>query len=302
LLFFTASNPSIFMGGMLGESKFDILKRIPRDYIPNTALIRIPTTPDAVLETVQKNGFVFPVIFKPDIGERGYMVKRINNEQEITDYLKKIKTHFIIQELVDLPLECGVFYMRYPNKSNGVITSLVLKEMLFVQGDGQSTLEELILGKDRAKLKWETLKHTYSSQLNQVIPAGEEFVLNAIGNHCLGTKFINGEKFINDKLTKTFDDMSKQIDGFYFGRYDLRTASMEDLYNGKVKIMELNGCGAEPGHIYEPGYSLFKALNVLYHHWRNLFLISRENRRQGVKYLTIKEGWRAYQTFKSVIR
>src|SRR5687767_6644859 len=39
LLFFTASNPSIEMGGMFGESKFEILKRFPPTLIPKTIVV-----------------------------------------------------------------------------------------------------------------------------------------------------------------------------------------------------------------------------------------------------------------------
>jgi hypothetical protein len=28
---------------------------------------------------------------------------------------------------------------------------------------------------------------------------------------------------------------------FYFGRYDIKTKSVKDLYEGKFKIIELNG-------------------------------------------------------------
>ena len=86
------------------------------------------------------------------------MVERINSEDDIDKYLLKMKFDFIIQELVDLPLEYGIFYMRFPHHEKGVVTSIVMKEMLSVTGDGKSTLQELILNKDRAKLQWQKLK------------------------------------------------------------------------------------------------------------------------------------------------
>ena len=138
--------------------------------------------------------------------------------------------------------------------------------------------------------------------MSMVIPKGIEIVLNTIGNHCLGTKFINGEEYINGKLHATFDQISKQIEGFYFGRYDLRCASIEDLYEGKIKIVELNGCGAEPAHIYQPGYSLRKALGVMYHHWKNLFTISMQNHKRGVKFMSSKEGWKLYKEFTKAVQ
>ena len=155
--------------------------------------------------------------------------------------------------------------------------------MLTVVGDGKSSLKKLILDKDRAKLQWDTLKEVYHDRLNEILPLGKPIELVSIGNHCLGTKFLDGSHLITRELSETFDSISKQIDGFYFGRFDLRCASLHDLYKGNFKIMELNGCGAEPAHIYHPGYSIHKALRVLFEHWKNIFIISRENTRTGSK-------------------
>jgi hypothetical protein len=302
ILFFSASNPGILMGGMFGESKYQVLKLIPEQFTPKTVLIQYPFSYRQVLAVLRENGFEFPVIFKPDLGERGFMVKRIFNEADVEAYVLKIKANFIIQEFIDLPVECGVFYTRFPDDLKGSVTSLVLKEMLMVTGNGVSTLQELIQDKPRAKLQWGTLKEVYAENLSDVLPEGKTIELNVIGNHCLGTKFLNGEHYINEKLSNTFDNISKQINGFYFGRFDLRCASLEDLYEGKIKIMELNGCGAEPAHIYQPGFSLWKALGILTTHWRNMYKVSIQNHKRGVSYLSLKEGKRLYKQFKAALQ
>lgn len=286
---------------MLGESKFDVLNLIPARYKPKTIRITYPATSADVEKALKENGYQYPIIFKPDLGERGFMVKRISSEHEIQPYLDALKKDFLIQELVDLPIECGVFYTRFPNEENGKVTSVVLKEMLTVTGDGNSTLEDLILAKPRAKLQWEKLKEVYATRLSSVVAEKETLTLNMIGNHCLGTKFLDGGYLINEKLSTAFDTISKQINGFYFGRFDLRCASFEDLYEGKIKIMELNGCGAEPAHIYNPGFSLWKAFGVLFTHWRNMFVISVQNHKRGVPYMSFTEGKTIYKKFKSAI-
>jgi hypothetical protein len=298
ILFFTASNPGIAMGGMFGESKYDVLKKIPSQYIPKTIRIEAGSSKEDVMKVIAENGFQLPVIFKPDLGERGFMVKQIKSENDIHHYLKQLPFSFLIQELVDLPLEFGVFYTRFPQEEKGYVNSVVMKEMLHVVGDGSTNLKELILQKDRAKLQWNTLEFTYQDRLEEVLEKGEVFELVSIGNHCLGTMFLDGSHLINDKLSETFDGISKQIDGFYFGRYDLRCKSLNDLYEGNIKVMELNGCGAEPAHIYQPGYSLVKALGVLFRHWRNIFLIARQNVKRGTAYTTIKDGKVYYKRFK----
>lgn len=286
------------MGGMFGESKADILDQIPSRYIPKTIVIDHRSTPDQVLAAMSRNGFKFPVIFKPDLGERGFMVKRINNEDDIGGYLKNVRVRFLIQELITLPLEFGVFYQRYPSHVTGTVTSIVMKEMLYVVGDGKSTLEQLILDKPRAKLQYRKLKESYGARLSEIIPAGQSIELVSIGNHALGTKFLNGNHLITQKLTNSFDSISKSITGFYFGRFDLKCSSFEDLQNGNVKIVELNGCGAEPAHIYDPDFKIVDAVQVLFRHWRTIFEISRENHRRGVPFVSFSEAKTYYRKFK----
>ena len=300
IFFFSASNPEILMGGMLGESKFDVLKLVPDEIKPRSILVQLPSSVSDILTTLNKHQLDFPVVFKPDLGERGWMVKIIRSSADVEQYLSEIRIDFIIQELVDFPLEFGVFYVRYPNDSNGRVNSITMKDFLHVVGDGSSTLEELILKKDRAKLQWETLKISHRDQLKNIPAEGVKVELVPIGNHCLGTTFLNGNHLITDRLNASFDRISKQIKGFYFGRFDIRCASFEDLENGRIKVMELNGCGAEPAHIYQPGFSLAEAFKVLFTHWRNLYVISTQNHSRGVPYLSFREGSAIYKRFKSL--
>lgn len=297
-LFFSASNPGIEMGGLLGESKFDVLKKIPPQYVAKTIFIEKGSDLKQVLEKMQQVNLAFPVVFKPDLGERGYRVKRIYNEEQASDYVKGFRFNFLVQELIELPYEFGVFYKALPSNVNGKVFSVVGKEMLTVTGNGASTLQELILKKDRAKLQWGTLKIIHKDSLTKVLDKQTQMVLNPIGNHCLGTTFLNNNHLINDRLHAAFAKISNQIEGFYYGRYDLRCASMEDLYSGKVKIMELNGCGAEPAHIYQPGYPIWKAMGVMLNHWRNIFIIAVENKKRGIDFLTLKEATAYYKKFK----
>jgi hypothetical protein len=287
------------MGGMFGESKFEVLNKVPDDLKPKTILITHDVEAESVSALITQNAFTLPVIFKPDVGERGFMVQKISSVSEIGAYLKKLKCDFLIQDLVDLPLEFGVFYTRFPEDENGCVTSVVGKEMLTIIGDGILTIEQLILSKPRAKLQWPTLKEKYASRLCEVLPAGTSLQLVSIGNHALGTKFLNCNHLINEKLSMAFDKIAKHIDGFYFGRFDLRCKSVEDLYDGRVMILEVNGCGAEPAHIYQPGFSLFTAVGVLIRHWKNIDIIASQNKKRGVRYTSHSDAKVHYRRFKS---
>ncbi len=300
LFYFSASNPSILTGGMMGESKYDILRRIPDSIKPKTVLIKLPITPNKVIDTIKQHGLSFPLIFKPDLGERGWMVRRIYDETDTEKYLSEIKIDFLVQELVDAPFEFGVFYIRFPSQPNGFVNSITGKEFLSVTGDGKKTIRELILEKDRAKIHWKTLKQRYAGRLTEILSPGERLELVSFGNHCLGTMFLDKNHLITSKLINAFDSISKQIDGFYFGRFDVRCKSIEDLENGKIKIMELNGCGAEPSHIYQPGSSLLAGVRTLITYWQNMYRVSSENHKRGVPYLSFKEGKEIYHRFRKL--
>jgi hypothetical protein len=299
LFYFSASNPGILTGGMMGESKYEVLQLVPDGVKPKTILIKLPASAESVMQTLTREGLQFPLVFKPDMGERGWMVRKIKNVDDVTQYLREIKIDFIVQEWVDLPLEFGVYYVRFPENENGFVNSITGKQFLTVTGDGKRTLQQLIMANDRAMLQWNILQAKYQSQFETILPAGENLELVSIGNHCLGTTFVNANHLITTRLSASFDSISQQIKGFYFGRFDLRCATLQDLENGNVKIVELNGCGAEPAHIYHPYASLWAGMRDLIRHWQNMYEVSRQNHQRGVPYLSYVEGKKIYKNFKA---
>src|ERR1043165_6042637 len=59
LVFFSASNPGILMGGMFGESKFDVLEKVPREIKPATILIKYGSSASQIVRRMQSTGLVF---------------------------------------------------------------------------------------------------------------------------------------------------------------------------------------------------------------------------------------------------
>ena len=289
--YFSAANPSIENGGLHGESKWKILEMIPREYLPQSALVREQDDENQLDTILQKNNFQFPIIAKPDLGARGWNVQRIHSREELSDYRRRMPVDFILQDFVDYPVELSVFYFRKPGASKGKISSITMKELLHITGDGISTMRQLIEAKPRAFLQKDVLEREWAGQLENVIPAGEKVELVPYGNHCRGAMFVNYNDYIDGQLESVFDTISRQIDGFYYGRFDLRCAGMEDLRAGKnFKILELNGVSAEPGHIYHPGYSFWQAQKDIFYHINTIFDISVANHRQHkVPYLRYSE-------------
>ena len=280
--YFTAANPGIEHGGVFGESKRQILAKIDKKYLPRAIFCKQSECWAVVEQRLIDEGLNYPVIAKPDVGERGSQVVKIESDSALQQYLKEAGEPFIVQEFIDYPLELGILYYRLPISGKSGITSIVRKEFLTVQGNGKSTLSELIKTNERAHLQWKTLSLRFFSRLSEVIPEGEKILLEPIGNHCKATKFLSAQHLINARLVEVFDRISASIEGFCFGRFDLKVASVEALQKGEqIRILELNGVTSEPGHIYDPSLNLWRAYRDTARHMRVMFRVSQENRQLG---------------------
>jgi len=177
------------------------------------------------------------------------------------------------------------------------VSSITLKEFLTVTGNGKSSIVELMQKSTRARFQIKRLKKEMGDAIDRIPSTHEKVLLEPIGNHCRGTRFINCNHLINDDLNAAFDKISVPIKGFYYGRYDLKAKTIVDFQKGNhIKIMELNGASSEPGHIYDSAFSLIKAYRDLLYHWKRLANISAINIKNGLKpvsfVLIIKTYWK----------
>lgn len=297
LAYFTVANPGIELGGFYGESKTGILDLIDKQYLPKSVLVDYSSEIGSIMDRMKEILLSFPVIVKPDVGERGNQVTLVHNQEDLLVYNIKSKSKYIIQEYIDYTIELGVLYSRMPDLQKGEVTSITLKEFLIVTGDGKSTILQLMQKSLRARFQIARLSREFGDKMNMILKVGESKLLEPIGNHCRGTKFIDNNYLINDKLNEVFDRICLPIEGFYYGRFDLKVKSIEDLYKGEnIRIMELNGASSEPGHIYDPSLTLNKAYKDLLIHWKRLADISKGNMKLGFKpvsfLLIIRSYWK----------
>lgn len=298
LFFFSAANPGIETGGLIGESKFSILQKIDPRYLPVTLYFDHASPVQTVVDNIRNSGLQFPFIVKPDIGQGGWLIELIRDEGELREFLKTIRMPFIAQEYVDDPLEFGVLYYRYPDQTSGTISSVAWKELLTVIGDGTSTILQLLNKVPRAKKQITRLQVKKNINLNRIPGFGERVVASFAGNHSYGTTFHNYNHINDAQLTGIFDKVCCGIDGFYFGRFDLRCKSIEALKRGEFKILELNGVGSEPLHIFDPNEKLFNAYSSALSHWDAIYRISKLNR-QASMFMNWRE---AVDVYKKVTR
>ena len=287
LCFFTPANPKIFTGGTGMESKFQTLLLIPPEYRPNTIYVPKGQAFSAVQAHLKKGKLSFPIILKPDVGYRGLLVHLVKTETELKNLLHTFRVNFIIQEYIPYPEEFGILYYRFPRQAKGQISSITLKDFLHVKGDGKSTVRQLMLGKSRTSLQFERVQNERSELMEKIPAVNEKVYLGKIGNHSRGTTFLNGNHLIDQQLIDTFDQISSQIEGLFYGRFDVKCPNLDALRAGKnIKIIEINGILAEPAHIYDPLKSNYwKALRDIAKHWLLIGRISSKSHQMGIPYL-----------------
>lgn len=306
----TIANPSFPGGGLVGESKSQILDllhhHLPAWVAKSVKLHRDRTLPEwqqleHAIQAMFERGLSLPVVAKPDLGCRGVGVQLIKTSAQLKQYIERFPKgeDFILQEFVDQEGEAGVFYCRHPRQSTGRIISLTLKYFPYVYGDGVRTLEQLMRNDRRAGHLVRLYLERHQDRLNWVPAHGEVVRLAFAGSHSRGTIFRDGTHLVTAAMEARFEDLARNIPEFYFGRFDVRFRSFASLQNGEdFTIVEANGAGAECTHIWDHKMSLWQAWRDLMFQYRVLFEIGAANRARGFVPQALKEVYRWYQREK----
>lgn len=293
LWFFSASNPTLTFGGFEGEGKKEMYAQLPPGSFPTTVFVMPGEDFESVKAKIAAAGLAYPFAVKPDAGMKGLLFRKIENEAQLLDYHSRIPVEYLVQAWVDLPVELSVFYVRHPTEQRGAITGMTEKELLHVVGDGQSTVWELILENPRARDYRSEMRQKHEAVLSKILPKGEIFLLAIAANRNRGARLHNQKHLIDRELLGFFDHLSHHSSAFFYGRYDIKCASVEDLKRGKnYSILEFNGAGAAPNHIYHCGLTVWAAWAEIRRHWRLLADISAHNHQHGHRYWPFWEGLR----------
>jgi hypothetical protein len=237
----------------------------------------------------------FPVILKPDIGMVGKGLVKISSHDQIPDRLPKANEAYLLQKFCDYPLEFGVFYVR----TNGVsrITGINQKHYPSVTGDGRQTVDQLAHQHPRYNEHWQSFLQYLDLER---VPANNETVeLSFIGSHTLGCLFTDDSHLVSDKLSSAVFSVCDPIQGFNYGRLDVKAESVEDFVNGKFVVIEINGVSSLPTHMYDPNYTLFDSYRHFFAHARDLALSAHEQRAQPMELMPLLDVARHIRYAKS---
>ncbi|MEX0774228.1 MAG: alpha/beta fold hydrolase [Phycisphaeraceae bacterium] len=293
----SAANPAIPLGGFVGESKLDILARLPAEHVLFACRIEggEPAVRfDALRQHMLEQGLDYPIVLKPDVGERGAGVRLVQSPADAQAYFAAHAEPVLAQQFHPGPYEAGIFYYRIPGETRGRIFAVTDKHFPLLSGDGRHTIEELIWRHPRYRMQAGTFLARLGDQAERVPAAGQTLRLAMAGNHCQGTLFRDGMHLVTPELEAAIDAIARHDPDFHFGRFDVRYSDPARFQQGlDLAIIELNGITSEATSLYDPNHSLLSAYRTLYRQWALLFRIGALNRRRGHQPAKLRDLWRA---------
>lgn len=301
---FSTSNPGMTFGSFFGLTKSEVYALLPEDTYPDTVLISPNDSFEVVLGKIVTKQLQFPFIAKPDVGMVGLLVRVIENEAQLRSYHDFVKVDWIAQTFVDYEVEVGLFYVRHPNEEKGKIVGLSEKKPLSVIGDGKTRLGALVKNDARASL-WEEDVYRQKKKQWKTIPAKGELVqLLYTGNRKTGARLVELVELIEEDLVAIFDEISHHSNQIFYGRYDIKCKSLEDLKQGKdFAILEFNGVHSGYGHLYHCGKTATEAYQTIFQLWKELYDICMTNHKKGVPFIPFWKGWKLiYKTIRHFIK
>lgn len=289
LFYFSATNPKVPLGGFASDSKNNILEKVPTEHKPITLLISQKYPSSILIHQLINSGITFPCIAKPDLGEGGFLVRKIVNESELLEYHAKHSMNYLIQELINDTLEVSILV----HNTNGklLISSITERRPLTLTGDGRLTIKQLLQKEGSIYLRLKKKLADYPISLNHIPKEGELIQPFYIGNLEYGASYFERKDLISEDLNNIIESINDKIGLFNYARYDIKCKNVEELIKGNFKILEINGVKGEPIHIYDSAYTLYRAYKEIFKHWEYILKISKRNITLGCDCATISEGF-----------
>lgn len=298
--FFSATNPALKYGGMFDDKKSDVYKLVPKRYLPKMLLVN---NQENVTQMLEDSGLQFPLVIKPDIGFKGYLVLKVNNAEQLNKALPKYDDKSIlIQEFIDFQKEYSILIYRYPLSGKLGVSSFIEKTYPSVKGDGIKTFGELIDSSENPFLKKDWIKKVNATSLHKVLPIDEERRIDDIGNYSRGARFHSLNHEINEDIRKWATSIMDQIDGIDFCRVDLKANSLEDLKADKFSIIEINGAKSEPLHTYDKRFSYLEIVKDVHSHWMIVRDIVKERLAMAYRLPSFSEGYKSWRIAHNLIK
>lgn len=287
-----AVNPALSgLSGLMGLSKLEINKRLNSVFRPKNIFLKTIPKSREILEKKfhekYNHGLLFPLIFKPNIGERCTGVHFVS-EEKLTEFLSENVNleNIIMEEFIETTQEFGLSWIFNPINKKVEIITLTERELLKVTGNGKTSLQNLIIQK---------------CKISSVDLERQNKIIAGFSNLELKEKII-GERTISRAASVSYGTISHKIklpskqkasleklvpqiitdfSGLHAGRFDLKSNSLDDLVSGKCKVLEMNGIAGTPLDIYDNEISIKEKYQILFDYFSRILDIADKNIASG---------------------
>lgn len=308
------ANPALPLSGMVGVSK-SLPMSLAGDHARTTIApfvrrVRDPALgaaqeADAALAQARSAGLDLPLVAKPDIGCRGAGVRLIRTLEQLQTYAELFPNGaaYLLQQLVPWEGEAGIFYVRRPGQARGEVFSMTLKYAPYIMGDGERSVQQLILDDPRARQIADIYLARHAQRLDHVLDRGESMRLVFSGSHCRGSVFRDGRPHITPALVGAIDALFADLPGMHYSRLDVRFRDIEALRDGQdFRVIEVNGASSEATHIWDRNGTLGELYRTLFFQYRTLFEIGVHQRSCGARPPSLRELFKAWRHERALTR
>jgi hypothetical protein len=277
---FALVNPKIPLGGFAGESKYDLMILLDKEVRPNTILIDKTCNSIQMLKQFKETGLSFPVVAKPNSHEGGFLVCKMNNEQELKSYHKSYAMDYLIQEYLEEPHEYSILFHKLDGHIE--LTSLTEKQPLSITGDGKSTIRQLLWRNPNVRSIISSVLAELS-EVEHILEVDETFNVDFRANVDCGATILDRREFMDEELRQSVSKIMKPYPHFFYGRLDIKSKTLKDVITGNFKVMEVNGIKGEALHIYDRKFTIWQAYKEIFKHWSIILKLAKQNLEKGFK-------------------
>lgn len=305
-LVFTCANPDFPSGGFIGAAKsiwlralIDAGSAVPRWTLLPAAPASSTVTAAHRVETLQKwlaeTPTAWPVVLKRDVGGQGRGVKICHSPDEALHYFVDNLCAVVAQEYVP-GAEFAVWFAREPGTRTGRILAVAEAQFPTVIGDGQRTLERLILSDDCSLSRGQIFLAKFAARVADIPATGEVIVLSELAQPSDGAYALDATAELSTpELAAAINDLARHLSDFHFGKFQVRCPSREDFRAAKnLRVIGVAGVKAAGSAIRDPRRTAQEARRQTQAQWESCFAIGATLHKGGVKsarWKTILRGW-----------
>jgi hypothetical protein len=296
-------NPDISgLSGMVGASKAHLNTKVNPIFRPKDALFNIGVTVEQMQRRIIEKKILFPIFIKPVKGERAAGVEFLRDKEALSHVIIDRKRSYIIEEAIMTHAEFCINVQRNLESNMFSVFSITERIIPKVTGDGLSSIRQLIPGLDLTDLQKQKIENALdSSFLNKVLERNISENVVRTASISYGTEYVKLNLNPNQKklLEHQINQMLLPADGFNIGRFDIKANNLQALLVGDCKVVELNGIGGMPTHVYETHLSIEQKQNILDEYFELLQIFSRQQVSRGFKSIGF---WTAFKQITRAAR